>query len=108
VVSQGYGDVQLCCTLSRRLHFFRRTGSPVQETVLRSNNAATAAVTVESGVHVASQAAKGLGKSLRAFAPTLQELTSVSRDLKNTLDEELGIDEIRREFASARVRAPWI
>ncbi len=51
------------------------------------------------------QAAKGLGKSLRAFAPTLQELTSVSRDLKNTLDEELGIDEIRREFASARVRA---
>ena len=51
------------------------------------------------------QAARGLGKSLRAFAPTLQELTSVSRDLKNTLDEELGIDEIRREFASARVRA---
>ena len=54
------------------------------------------------------QAAKGLGKSLRAFAPTLQELTSVSRDLKNTLDEELGIDEIRREFASARVRLPRV
>ena len=29
----------------------------------------------------------------------------MSRDLKNTLDEELGIDEIRREFASARVSA---
>lgn len=49
------------------------------------------------------QAAKGVGKTLRAFAPTLQELTSVSRDLKNTLDNELGIDEIRRDFASAQV-----
>ena len=52
-----------------------------------------------------AQAARGLGKTLRSFAPTIQELTSVSRDLKNTLDEELGIDEIRREFASARVCA---
>ena len=50
------------------------------------------------------QAAKGVGKALRAFAPTLQELTSVSRDLKNTLDNELGIDEIRRDFADAQVR----
>lgn len=49
------------------------------------------------------QAAKGVGKALRAFAPTLQELTSVSRDLKNTLDNELGIDEIRRDLASAQV-----
>ena len=46
-----------------------------------------------------------MGKTLRAFAPTLQELTSVSRDLKNTLDNELGIDEIRRDFASAQVRS---
>lgn len=52
---------------------------------------------------VAVQAAKGVGKALRAFAPTLQELTSVSRDLKNTLDNELGIDEIRRDLASAQV-----
>ena len=53
----------------------------------------------------APQAAKGLGKAVRAFAPTLQELTSVSRDLKNTLDNELGIDEIRRDLASAQVSA---
>ena len=58
-----------------------------------------------NGAHAGAQAARGLGKTLRSFAPTIQELTSVSRDLKNTLDEELGIDEIRREFASARVRA---
>ena len=75
-----------------------------QRNPLSSSNTASLQ-TPKAEVFTWPQAAKGLGKSLRAFAPTLQELTSVSRDLKNTLDEELGIDEIRREFASARVRA---
>jgi hypothetical protein len=35
---------------------------------------------------------------VRAFKPTFDELTSVSRDLRNTLDEELGINDIRNEF----------
>ena len=45
-----------------------------------------------------SQAAKTAGKAVRAFKPTFDELTSVSRDLRNTLDEELGINDIRNEF----------
>lgn len=45
-----------------------------------------------------SQAAKTAGKTVRAFKPTFDELTSVSRDLRSTLDEELGINDIRNEF----------
>ena len=44
------------------------------------------------------QAAKTAGKAVRAFKPTFDELTSVSRDLRSTLDQELGINDIRNEF----------
>lgn len=44
------------------------------------------------------QAAKGVGKTLRAFQPTLKELASVSSDLKRSLEQEIGLDEIRSEF----------
>ena len=45
-----------------------------------------------------AQAAKTAGRTIKAFKPTFDELTDVSRDLRNTLDEELGINEIRNEF----------
>lgn len=44
------------------------------------------------------QAAKSLGKSLRGFAPTIRELAGVSNELKQTLEQEIGLDEIRREW----------
>ena len=44
------------------------------------------------------QAAKSLGASLRGFAPTIRELAGVSNELKQTLEPEIGLDEIRREW----------
>lgn len=44
------------------------------------------------------QAAKSLGASLRGFAPTIRELAGVSNELKQTLEQEIGLDEIRREW----------
>jgi TatA/E family protein of Tat protein translocase len=46
-----------------------------------------------------AQAAKSLGATLRAFQPTIRELTQVSNELKSTLEQEIGINEIRQEFA---------
>lgn len=45
-----------------------------------------------------AQAAKSLGATLRAFQPTIRELTQVSNELKSTLEQEIGINEIRQEF----------
>ncbi|KAJ7543356.1 hypothetical protein O6H91_09G034400 [Diphasiastrum complanatum] len=39
--------------------------------------------------------ARTLGKSLRAFQPTIRELQEVSRDFKQTLEKEIGLDELR-------------
>ena len=41
------------------------------------------------------QAAKSVGKTLKAFQPTIREVVSVSQDIKGTLEKELGLDEIR-------------
>lgn len=49
-------------------------------------------------VQVYVQAAKSLGTSLRGFAPTIRELAGVSNELKQTLEQEIGLDEIRREW----------
>ncbi len=35
---------------------------------------------------------------MRSFQPTLKELASVSSELKSTLEEQIGLDEIRQEF----------
>ncbi|KAM3191598.1 hypothetical protein ACQJBY_069082 [Aegilops geniculata] len=40
-----------------------------------------------------AEAARSLGKTLRAFQPTIRELQDVSRDFKNTLEREIGLDE---------------
>lgn len=47
------------------------------------------------------QAVKSLGKTLKTFQPTIRELASVSSDLKNTLEEQIGLDEIRAEFRNS-------
>eukprot|EP00252_Welwitschia_mirabilis_P010094 TRINITY_DN2320_c0_g1_i3.p1 TRINITY_DN2320_c0_g1~~TRINITY_DN2320_c0_g1_i3.p1 ORF type:complete len:240 (-),score=46.89 TRINITY_DN2320_c0_g1_i3:327-1046(-) len=42
-----------------------------------------------------AEAARSLGKSLRAFQPTLRELQEVSREFKSTLEQEIGLNELR-------------
>ncbi|KAL2556090.1 Sec-independent protein translocase protein TATB [Forsythia ovata] len=40
-----------------------------------------------------AEVARNLGKTLRAFQPTIRELQEVSRDFKSTLEREIGLDE---------------
>ena len=42
-----------------------------------------------------AEIAKQLGQTLRAFQPTIRELQEVSREFKETLEDEIGLDEIR-------------
>jgi len=42
-----------------------------------------------------AEVARTLGKSLRAFQPTIKELQQVSREFKATLEQEIGLDELR-------------
>ena len=44
------------------------------------------------------QAARSLGKTLRAFQPTIRELSEVSNELKSTLQREIGLDGIQSEL----------
>eukprot|EP00884_Botryococcus_braunii_P002872 jgi/Botrbrau1/12586/Bobra.0169s0115.1 len=48
-----------------------------------------------------AEAVKALGNTLRTFQPTIRELASVSSELRNTLEEQIGLDEIRKEIRSA-------
>ncbi|CAN6569466.1 unnamed protein product [Malus baccata var. baccata] len=41
-----------------------------------------------------AEVARTLGKTLRAFQPTIKELQEVSRDFKSTLEREIGLDDI--------------
>ncbi|CAI9767674.1 unnamed protein product [Fraxinus pennsylvanica] len=41
-----------------------------------------------------AEVARNLGKTLRAFQPTIRELQDVSREFKSTLEREIGLDEI--------------
>lgn len=45
-----------------------------------------------------AQAARSLGDTIKAFAPTIRELTQVSTELKTTLEEEIGLNDLREEF----------
>ncbi|KAM0840380.1 hypothetical protein ACQ4PT_059701 [Festuca glaucescens] len=40
-----------------------------------------------------AEVARNLGKTLRAFQPTIRELQDVSRDFRSTLEREIGLDE---------------
>lgn len=53
-----------------------------------------------------AQAAKSLGSTLRAFAPTIRELTQVSTELKSTLEEEIGLNDLKEEFRRPAVPSP--
>ncbi|KAI7744973.1 hypothetical protein M8C21_003205 [Ambrosia artemisiifolia] len=54
--------------------------------------------------------AKNLGKTLRAFQPTIRELQEVSREFKSTLEKEIGLDELQNpvqgNYTSNTVRPP--
>ena len=52
------------------------------------------------------QAVKSLGKTLRAFQPTIREIASVSSDLRSSLEEQIGLDEIRNEFRASTLPEP--
>ncbi|XP_072982279.1 sec-independent protein translocase protein TATB, chloroplastic [Typha latifolia] len=41
-----------------------------------------------------AEVARNLGKTLRAFQPTIRELQDVSREFKSTLEREIGLDEV--------------
>ncbi|GMH36413.1 hypothetical protein BSKO_04281 [Bryopsis sp. KO-2023] len=49
-----------------------------------------------------AEAAKSLGKAVRSFQPTIRELAEVSTDLRSTLEQEIGLEEIRDDFQSLR------
>lgn len=44
-----------------------------------------------------AEVARNLGKTLRAFQPTIRELQEVSREFKSTLEKEIGLDEISEQ-----------
>ncbi|PIN05155.1 hypothetical protein CDL12_22301 [Handroanthus impetiginosus] len=41
-----------------------------------------------------AEIARNLGKTLRAFQPTIKELQEVSREFKSTLEREIGLDDV--------------
>eukprot|EP00197_Chlamydomonas_leiostraca_P011279 CAMPEP_0202865272 /NCGR_PEP_ID=MMETSP1391-20130828/5518_1 /ASSEMBLY_ACC=CAM_ASM_000867 /TAXON_ID=1034604 /ORGANISM="Chlamydomonas leiostraca, Strain SAG 11-49" /LENGTH=207 /DNA_ID=CAMNT_0049545095 /DNA_START=196 /DNA_END=819 /DNA_ORIENTATION=+ len=50
-----------------------------------------------------ADAAKSVGQALRSFQPTIREVVEVTSDLKGTLEQELGLNELRE---AARVPPP--
>ena len=51
-----------------------------------------------------AEIAKQLGGTLRAFQPTIRELQEVSREFRETLEDEIGLDEIRNGAAPTPVK----
>eukprot|EP00249_Psilotum_nudum_P010094 c22331_g1_i1 orf=346-1095(+) len=54
-----------------------------------------------------AELARNLGKSLRAFQPTLRELQQVSREFKSTLEQEIGLDDLQSydsEYPRSRIQ----
>ncbi|KAH7538078.1 sec-independent protein translocase protein TATB, chloroplastic [Ziziphus jujuba] len=47
-----------------------------------------------------AEVARNLGKTLRAFQPTIRELQEVSREFKSTLEKEIGLDEVSGSIKS--------
>ncbi|KAL3521549.1 hypothetical protein ACH5RR_019698 [Cinchona calisaya] len=47
-----------------------------------------------------AEVARNLGKTLRAFQPTIKELQEVSREFKSTLEKEIGLDDIQSSTKS--------
>ncbi|XP_074291489.1 sec-independent protein translocase protein TATB, chloroplastic-like [Silene latifolia] len=57
-----------------------------------------------------AEVAKNLGKTLRAFQPTIRELQDVSKEFKSTLEREIGLDDdpraMRNPYQSATPPKP--
>ncbi|CAK0762535.1 hypothetical protein CVIRNUC_002967 [Coccomyxa viridis] len=53
-----------------------------------------------------AEAVKSLGKTLKTFQPTIREVMSVSSELRNTLEEQIGLDDIRSELRSSLSSEP--
>ncbi|KAJ3693906.1 hypothetical protein LUZ60_009386 [Juncus effusus] len=53
-----------------------------------------------------AEVARNLGKTLRAFQPTIRELQDVSREFKSTLEREIGLDDIAASSSSTRNNSP--
>ncbi|KAK1289057.1 hypothetical protein QJS10_CPB18g01612 [Acorus calamus] len=52
-----------------------------------------------------AEVARNLGKTLRAFQPTIKELQEVSREFKSTLEKEIGLDDVSpytKEYYNSR------
>lgn len=47
-----------------------------------------------------AEVVKSFGKTLRSFQPTIKEIVEVSSDLKSTLEEEIGLDELKNDVRS--------
>lgn len=45
-----------------------------------------------------AQAVKTLGDTVKTFAPTIREITEVSTELKSTLEENIGLNDLREEL----------
>ncbi|GAQ85461.1 Twin-arginine translocation protein [Klebsormidium nitens] len=45
-----------------------------------------------------AEVARNLGKTLKTFQPTIKELQDVSREFRSTLEQEIGLDEIRDPY----------
>jgi TatA/E family protein of Tat protein translocase len=54
-----------------------------------------------------ADAAKSLGKTLRTFQPTIQELKEVSEEFKSTLEDEIGLDEFQSSIRSPPSTRPY-
>lgn len=53
-----------------------------------------------------AEAVKAVGATLRAFQPTIRELASVSSELRSTLEEQIGLDNIKAELNAAVAPLP--
>ncbi|XP_010255315.1 PREDICTED: sec-independent protein translocase protein TATB, chloroplastic isoform X3 [Nelumbo nucifera] len=53
-----------------------------------------------------AEVARNLGKTLRAFQPTIRELQVVSREFKSTLEREIGLDDIPNSMQNTYSSTP--
>ncbi|GHP12551.1 hypothetical protein PPROV_001127900 [Pycnococcus provasolii] len=53
-----------------------------------------------------AEAARSLGEALRAFQPTIKELQEVSQEFKSSLEQEIGVEELKRDIDSVRYGTP--
>ncbi|KAL3630626.1 hypothetical protein CASFOL_023610 [Castilleja foliolosa] len=53
-----------------------------------------------------AEVARNLGKTLRAFQPTIRELQEVSREFKSTLEREIGLDDIDNPVPRSPISNP--